>query len=98
VVRPCLPISNPPGPPWSVGASSLLHSIHRKVAEYLAALSRDARVVAVLGVESSVCWLQLDQKMTVPADACTHACIAVRPEFDTKQACVHHAALLGCTI
>jgi hypothetical protein len=52
----------------------------RNVAEYLAVLpSRDARVIAVLGVESSVCWIYgWTRRLTVPAGACTHACIAAR--------------------
>jgi hypothetical protein len=41
----------------------------RNVAEYLAVLpSRDARVIAVLGVESSVCWIYgWTRRLTVPA-------------------------------
>jgi hypothetical protein len=70
----------------------------RNVAEYLAVLpSRDARVIAVL-VESSVCWIYgWTRRLTVPAGACTHACIAARLRvIPWKRA--PHAVLLGCTI
>jgi hypothetical protein len=51
----------------------------RNVAEYLAVPSRDARVIASAGVESSVCWIYgWTRRLTVPAGACTHACIAAR--------------------
>jgi hypothetical protein len=52
----------------------------RNVAEYLAVLpSRDARVIASARVESSVCWIYgWTRRLTVPAGACTHACIAAR--------------------
>jgi hypothetical protein len=61
----------------------------RNVAEYLAVPSRDARVIASAGVESSVCWIYgWTRRLTVPAGACTHACIAAA-QGDTMEACVH---------
>jgi hypothetical protein len=39
----------------------------------------DARVIASARVESSVCWIYgWTRRLTVPAGACTHACIAAR--------------------
>jgi hypothetical protein len=51
----------------------------RNVAEYLAVLpSRDARVLRVRSGKP-VCWIYgWTRRLTVPAGACTHACIAAR--------------------
>jgi hypothetical protein len=51
----------------------------RNVAEYLAGLpSRDARVIASASGKP-VCWIYgWTRRLTVPAGACTHACIAAR--------------------
>jgi hypothetical protein len=52
------------------------------------------RVIAVLG-ESSVCWIYgWTRRLTVPAGACTHACMR-RAQGDTMEACVHR--MLYCS-
>jgi hypothetical protein len=49
----------------------------------------------VLGVESSVCWIYgWTRRLTVPAGACTHACIAARLRVIPGMR-APHAVLLG---
>jgi hypothetical protein len=57
--------------------------------------SRDARASA--GVESSVCWIYgWTRRLTVPAGACTHACIAARLRvIPWKLACTACCRLLA---
>jgi hypothetical protein len=68
----------------------------RNVAEYLAVLpSRDARVIASARVESSVCWIWLDQKID-GASGCLHSCMHCgEAQGDTMEACVHR--MLYCS-
>jgi hypothetical protein len=68
----------------------------RNVAEYLAVL-QDARVIAVLEVESSVLDLRLDQKID-GASGCLHSCMHCGEARDHGSLRAPHAVLLGCTI
>jgi hypothetical protein len=52
-------------------------------------------VIASARVESSVCWIYgWTRRLTVPAGACTHACIG-EAQGDTMEACVHR--MLYCS-
>jgi hypothetical protein len=71
----------------------------RNVVEHRAALpSRDARVIASAREWKALCWIYgWTRRLTVPAGACTHACIAARLVIPWKLR-APHAVLLGCTI